>query len=260
MTTEFGFRLDCAQDDVTPKALRRSVETFLRMLEEADAQDWRISNLGLHSVDLAARPVVDDEESKKSFAALEKVCALATRENIRRSDVEGVEKSIICIWDLIKDLGFPITLVIANRESTFTRETMDRLSPLLDRRDRISFGHVRGVVDKLILQKSHRSIGLVDEVTSQRMEVRFSKNLDTDVQGLSIGMTIDATGLVQRARGRIDAERIRVIANARTEPAGVEELEGILDLDFTGGMGSVEFVSALRDCSRDETMCIGGSP
>ena len=185
MTMEFGFRLDCAQDEVTPKALKRSVETFLKMLEEADAQDWRISNLGLHSVDLAAQPLVDDEEADASLAALEKMVALATRENVRPSDVEGVEKSIVCIRDLIKDFGYPVTLVIDKRKSTFTAETMNRISPLLTPRERVSFGHVRGIVDKLILQKNHRSIGLVDEVTSQRMEVRFPSELDAEVQGLT---------------------------------------------------------------------------
>lgn len=261
MTTEFGFRLDCAQDEVTPKALKQSVETFLKMLEEADAQDWRISNLGLHSVDLAAKPLENDEKAEASFAVLGKMVALASRKDVQPSDVVGVEKSVICIRDLIKDYDCPVTLIIGKKKSTFTPETMNRISPLLVPRERVSFGHVRGVVDKLILQKNHRSIGLVDEITSQRMEVRFSSELDAEVQGLTVGVTIDAVGLIRRAgaKGRVDAEKIRVIEKVHLKPVGAKDLEGILDLDFTGGLGSVEFVSALRDHPRDEDMYIGGS-
>lgn len=256
---EFGFKLNCAEDAVTPKALKRSVETFLKMLEEVGAQDWRISNLGLHSVDIAATPIVNDEDAKKSFAILSRVAALAKKNDLHSSDMQGIEKPVVCIVTLFKELVFPITLVINGAESTFTSESINQLSKLLEKREMVSFGHVCGIVDKLILQERHRSIGLIDEATSQRIDVRFTKELDHDVQGLTVGMTIDAVGLIQRSRDRINAERIRVIAQADSRTARIDELEGILDLNFTGGMSSVDFVSALRDCSNDEDGRIGGS-
>lgn len=259
MTTEFGFKLNCAEDAVTPKALKRSVETFLKMLEEVGAQDWRISNLGLHSVDIAATPLVNDEEAKKSFAILSRVSALANKKDLCSSDMQGIEKPVVCILALFKEFGFPITLVVEGTEGTFTSESMNQLSELLEKREIVSFGHVCGVVDKLILQERRREIGLIDKNTSKRINVRFTKELDHEVQGLTVGMTIDAAGLILRSKERIDAERIRVINETDSQTTRVSELEGILDLNFTEGMSSVDFVSTLRDCSNDENVCIGGS-
>lgn len=51
---DFRFKLDCAPQDVTPKALSQAVSAFARILSAADASDWRISRMELHSIDLAA--------------------------------------------------------------------------------------------------------------------------------------------------------------------------------------------------------------
>lgn len=259
MDTRFVFRVDCAHDAVTPKALKRSVETFMKMLESADAQDWRISELGLHSIDLAACPVVNDERAMESVSRLERISALAAKESPAPSDVEGVADVVVCIRDLIRDCNCPITLVVADTANTFTSETMDKLSPLLDQSGRTSFGHVRGIVDKVILQERHRSLGLVDAVTTQRVDVRFAKNLDAVVRGINVGATVDAMGWVQRARRIVTAEDIRIVTEEHGEPVMVSDLEGILNPDFTGGMGSVDFVSSLRDSRLDEDMHIGGT-
>lgn len=39
---DFRFKLDCAPQDVTPKALSQAVSAFARILSAADASDWRI--------------------------------------------------------------------------------------------------------------------------------------------------------------------------------------------------------------------------
>ena len=80
----FSFRLDCASDAVTPKALSQSVTIFTKMLAEANASDWRISRMELHSVDLAAQPIVSDAAAEESFAVLEVIARLATDNAVSR--------------------------------------------------------------------------------------------------------------------------------------------------------------------------------
>jgi hypothetical protein len=73
---DFRFKLDCAPQDVTPKALSQAVSAFARILSAADASDWRISRMELHSIDLAAKPVVVDERTERSFATLDTITVL----------------------------------------------------------------------------------------------------------------------------------------------------------------------------------------
>lgn len=102
---------------------------------------------------------------------------------------------------------------------------------------RRSFGHVRGNVDKVILQPRHRTLGLVDAVTQHRIEVRFGATMDPIVRQLQVGMEVDVRGFARAHDGAVlsmEAEELEIIAPRHRSPATAEDLEGLLDLDFTG--------------------------
>ena len=244
---DFRFKLDCAPRDVTPKALSQAVSAFARILSAADASDWLISRMELHSIDLAAKPVVVDERTERSFATLD--------EAFRFSGVFSA------LSDLAKETNANITVSSHEAEGTFTPGVLTGINRLLIRGSRRSFGHVRGMVDKVILQRTHRTLGLVDHVTRSRVDVRFGPELDPIVKRIPVGLEVDARGLVRADDGElvsVDAEDLEIIADGHRAPATAEDLEGIISLDFTGALGSVDFVSTLRETHDHGTTTGGG--
>lgn len=190
---DFRFKLDCAPQDVTPKALSQAVSAFARILSAADASDWRISRMELHSIDLAAKPVVVDERTERSFATLDTITRLATRDDVSRDEAFRFSGVFSTLSDLAKETNANITVSSHEAEGTFTPGVLTGINRLLIRGSRRSFGHVRGMVDKVILQRTHRTLGLVDHVTRSRVDVRFGPELDPIVKRIQVGMEVDAS-------------------------------------------------------------------
>ena len=246
----FSFRLDCASDAVTPKALSQSVTIFTKMLAEANASDWRISRMELHSVDLAAQPIVSDAAAEESFAVLEVIARLATDNAVSRERASRFATILSTMNDLSKDTGANIVVTSRGEEGAFTPLRLADVNRLLVRSARRSFGHVRGRVDKIILQSTHRALGLVDCVTQSRIDVKFGSDLDADVKQIRIGMDVDVRGFIRSSEGKLlsmEAEEVMIVHEGHHSPVTADDLEGTIDLGFTGGLGSLEFVSALRD-------------
>ena len=257
---DFRFKLDCAPQDVTPKALSKAVSTFARMLSAADAPDWRISHMELHSIDLAAKPVVVDERTERSFATLDTITRLATRNDVSRDEAFRFSGVLSALSDLAKETNANITVSSNEAEGTFTPGILTGINRLLLRGSRRSFGHVCGTVDKVILQATHRTLGLVDHVTQSRVDVKFGPELDPIVKRIQVGMEVDARGFVRAANGEpvsVDADDLKIIAGDHRPPVTAEDLEGIISLDFTGGLGSIDFASALRE-THDHATTTGG--
>ena len=257
---DFRFKLDCAPRDVTPKALSQAVSAFARILSAADAPDWRISRMELHRIDLAAKPVVVDERTERSFATLDTITRLATRDDVSRDEAFRFSGIFSALSDLAKETNANITVSSHEAEGTFTPGVLTGINRLLIRGSRRSFGHVRGMVDKVILQRTHRTLGLVDHVTRSRVDVRFGPELDPIVKRIQVGMEVDARGFVRADDGElvsVDAEDLEIIADGHRAPATAEDLEGIISLDFTGALGSVDFVSTLRE-THDHGTTTGG--
>lgn len=258
---DFKFKLDCAQDAVTPKALNQAVSAFTKMLAEADASDWRISRLELHSIELAAKPVVVDEAVQRSFDALDTFARLAARGDVRREEVSRFSGSFSALSDLAKETGADIIVSSQKAEGTFTPAVLTNINRLLIRSARRSFGHVRGIVDKVILQPTHRTLGLVDRITQSRVDVRFGPSLDSVVKRIQIGMEVDAKGFVRADDGEllsVEAQELEIVNAERRPLTTAEDLEGLIGLDFTGGLNSVDFISALRDSHDSNGATAGG--
>ncbi|WP_033494388.1 hypothetical protein [Bifidobacterium biavatii] len=120
-----------------------------------------------------------------------------------------------------------------------------------------SFGHVRGNVDKIILQTTHRTLGLIDRVTQSRIDVRFGPELDSIVKQIQMGMEVDTRGFIRANDSELpsmDAEELMIIREGHRPLVTAEDLEGTIGLDSTGGFGSVDFASALRDNDAGETL------
>lgn len=247
---DFRFRLDCAQDAVTVRTLGQAVSIFNRMLVAADASDWRISDMELHSIVFAAKPVMLDERAERSFAALNVMTRLSMRDDVSRDAVSRFSGVLTSMNDLSKETGADIIISSRDVEGIFTPASLTGLNRLLVRSARRSFGHVRGKVDKIILQPTHRTVGLVDRVTQNRVDVKFGVGLDSVVQRIQMGMEVDIRGFARISDGELlsmEAEEITIMPTECHATVTAENLEGTIGLDFTGGLGSVDFVSALRD-------------
>lgn len=255
---DFRFELDCARERVTPRTLNQAVSVFSKVLSAADASDWRVSSVELHSIALVARPTVVDENAERAFGALNDFANMATR--VTENDANREEISRFGgIWspmsDLIKETGADITVVSRDVEGVFTPVLMANVSRLLVRSARRSFGHVRGRVDKIILQPTHRTLGLVDCVTQNRVDAKFGTELDPVVQQIQMGMEVDIRGFARVSDGvllSMEAEEIEITPARHHALVTAENLEGTIGMDFTGGLGSVDFVSALRDSDVDD--------
>ncbi|KAB7790342.1 hypothetical protein [Bifidobacterium leontopitheci] len=246
----FSFKLDCAPDVVTPKALGQAVSAFNKMLAVANASDWRISRMELHSIDLAAEPAVVDEAAERSFATLGVIVRLAANDTVSREEISRFSGVLSPLNDLVKETKADVTVASRGVEGTFTPATLTSLTRLLIRGARRSFGHVRGNVDKIILQSKHRTLGLIDRVTQSRIDVRFGPELDSIVKQIQMGMEIDVRGFIRANDGELlsmDAEELIIISTEHHPLVTAEDLEGTIGLDCTAGLGSVDFVSALRD-------------
>lgn len=251
MEHEFVFKLDCDPDAVTPIMLKQTVETFVAMLDDANASQWNISGLGLHSIQLAASPKVEDADTVESIKKLSDIASLAQEDTMIINGINEQSKSVTHLFDLVQMFGIPVIIAVGSKTNTFTLQTVARIEQTMQKqakRNIITFGKVQGAVDKIILHDSHRSIGLKDEVTSKRIDIKFTKEFDTQVKQINVGTTIRVTGMLSNGRTSMQAETIHVINRDSKQPKStIADLEGILDLDFTGGLSSVEFVSALRD-------------
>lgn len=260
-TNDFRLKLDCAQDAVTPRALVQSVTVFAKMLAEAEASDWRISDMELHSVELAATPTTMNEAAERSFATLDAIVRLSVRDGVSRDEVPRFSSILSSLNDLSQETGADVIVSSRNVKGTFTPEGLsDDIKKLLIRGARRSFGHVRGKVDKVILQPRHRAIGLIDRVTQSRVDVKFSSELDNMIPRIHVGMEIDVRGFIRTNNSALlsmDAEALDIIETGHHSPVTAEDLKGILDSGFTGGLSSVDFASALRDAAESDGMTTG---
>lgn len=252
----FSFKLDCAPDTVTPKCLEQAASVFNKVLAAANASDWRISHMELHSIDFAAKPVVMDAAAERSFAALDEFARLAANDAVNREEVSRFSGPLLSLSDLAKETGADAMVASRGAEGKFTPAKLTDINRLLVRSARRSFGHVRGNVDKIILQTTHRTLGLIDRATQSRVDVRFGPDLDTIVRQIQMGMEVDVRGFLRTSEGTplsMDAEELVIVRKEHRPPVTAEDLEGTIGLDFTGGLGSTDFVSALRDVNAGDT-------
>lgn len=161
------------------------------------------------------------------------------------SDAAADDSSRLALPDAVGPVRF--------RRSYCTAETLSRVDCLLDFNTVRSFGHVRGVVDKVILQRTHRTLGLVDQVTESRVNVRFGPLLDRRVVELHVGTLVDVAGFIRSRRGRllhVEALEVSSAEQGDGRRAYAGDLEDLLDPGFMGGAGPVESVRRVRGACR----------
>lgn len=252
MFEAFDLRVNCPPDFVTIEQVDEAVKTFKKLLGCAKASNWRISNLGIHSISMAATPTIDDEKTAESSEILHDLATLPSHEDdIRKLEIYANE--LASIDNLMQHTGADISISMGSTGGLFTPSFMTRVNGVLAHGVRNTFGHARGTVDKVILQRNKRILGMVDDVRGERFDISFGKDMDTVVQKIQVGMTIDARGLIQRDNkpAKMRAEDINVIQEEHHIPVTAADLMGIAPFDFTGGLGSVGYVSALRGSYED---------
>ncbi|MCO6558537.1 MAG: hypothetical protein J6575_03760 [Bifidobacterium sp.] len=255
-SSRFSFSLECAPELVSVKAFSDAAKVFEQMLDAAQASDWRMADARLASIDFAASPVVEDDNSRESAEVLDRITSLASTDLHSSEDVEDFQGIIDRMTHIVSRTGSTLKLGIGEHEGSFSPEVVsglqDEVRAITIKAARRSFGHVNGVVDKIILQPTHRSLGLVDRVTDQRIEVRFGHELDADVKALTPGTEVDVRGFVRSPEGlgkpsEIDAEDIAPVENRHHPLVTAKDLEGILAMDLPAGVDSVSIIRDLRD-------------
>lgn len=217
MNDLINFKLGCPADAVTIDGLSDTLKTFKKLLVAAKAADWRIRDVGIHSVAVAAEPVVADEETDKSLRTVRDVVgAVESRDVARMLDYREEVESIIA---LSAKYSSPVEFGAGGDHTTMTVEDAKKISEMLKRSGRPSYGRVRGIVYRLMIEPGHRSIGLYDDVTGEKVGVAFAEELDDAVKQLRIGAHVSIKGFKRTHEGKIigkvRAEEIRQLPPRR---------------------------------------------
>lgn len=252
MNDLINFKLGCPADAVTIDGLSDTLKTFKKLLVAAKAADWRIRDVGIHSVAVAAEPVVADEETDKSLRTVRDVVgAVESRDVARMLDYREEVESIIA---LSAKYSSPVEFGAGGDHTTMTVEDAKKISEMLKRSGRPSYGRVRGIVYRLMIEPGHRSIGLYDDVTGEKVGVAFAEELDDAVKQLRIGAHVSIKGFKRTHEGKIigkvRAEEIRQLPPRRHAMVSAADLSDIAGFDFTFGLGSVAYVDGLREEAR----------
>ncbi len=113
----------------------------------------------------------------------------------------------------------PVEFGAGGDHTMMTVEDAKKISEMLKRSGRPSYGRVRGIVYRLMIEPGHRSIGLYDDVTGEKVGVAFTEELDDAVKQLRIGAHVSIKGFKRTHEGKIigkvRAEEIRQLPPRR---------------------------------------------
>ena len=259
--TKFSFKVACPPDRITAKAFSLATETFTRILSKANADSWLITEARIASVDLTARPSVADAAASESVHVMERIATLSSPAGPDQGTVGEFKQIIDNFSVLTNETGADLVMVVNDRESVFTSDILDGCQRLLKKASRRSFGHVTGKVDRLILQQSHRSMGLVDKNSGLRIKVSFTSKLDSSVSKLNLGAEIDVKGFIRRNSDgslSMEAEDIIRIVDRHRPLVTADDLEGVLRIQLSDNMDSAAIVASMRKDRSDE-LTVGGT-
>lgn len=253
----FSFDIDCQPSAVSIKVFNEAVDAFTQMLAAADASNWQVSEARIASVHLTARPVVIDADAKKSVQALKRFSGLAGVGEHDKRSLRGFQAPLKKVSEVVQATGGTVTLSAGGESGTFTPEIVtslnDEVEAMLARARRRSFGHIEGVVDKIVLQQNHRSLGVVDEITKKRVQVAFDSRLDEQVRKITPKSVVDIKGFILSPEGfpmSIKAEDIRLVPDRHRALVTAKDLEGIFSIQLPEGEDSVSLVRCMRDEDR----------
>lgn len=256
MNDLINFKLDCPADAVTIDGLSDTLKTFKKLLVAAKASHWRIRDVGIHSVAVTAEPTVEDEKTDESLRTMrDVVTAMESHDPGRMLDYREEIESIIA---LSTKYSSSVEVGAGDDHTTMTVDDAKKISEMLKRSGRPSYGRVRGTVYRLMIEPGRRSIGLFDDMTGEKVGVAFTEDLDDAVKQLQIGMRVSIKGYKRTYKGeiidKVRAEEIRQLPPRGHAMVSAADLAGIARIDFTFGLGSVAYVDELREgaCSHGE--------
>lgn len=256
----FSFDLECARDQVSAKTFSDVTRTFELMLKEAKASDWQMTEIHIASLHFKAKPKVEDDDTRSSIAVLGRIMGLAAPHHASE-DVRDFQGVIDLVTHIVMENDATLTLSAGGREGVFGPDVVSGLQEearlITVKAGRRSFGHVTGVVDKIILQPTHRSLGLIENITGRRIEVNFKPLLDDAVGRLTPKTEVDVKGYIHSPGGlgkpsAIDAEAIDPVERRHRPMVTAEDLEGILAMNLPEGVDSVSIIRDLRDGTTQE--------
>lgn len=252
----FSFSLDCPPSSVSVEVFNDAVEAFTQMLKIADASDWKVLDASIASVHLTARPVTDDNEVNESFKTLEDMSELANSGEHDMNSLQNFHPIIKLFSNMIQSAGGNLIIDVCGKKHTFTKTNTEELikeaERIIARSRRKSFGHIEGKVDKIVLQRTHRGLGVVDLVTKRRVEVKFDSHLDAQVRNMTPGSVVDVKGFILSPDGfpeEIQADDIRLVKEQHHSLVSAKDLEAIFPIRLQEGQDSVSIIRNLRNAS-----------
>lgn len=247
---EFSFKVDCPPDKISATAFGLATETFVQILSKANAGNWRISEVKLASVDLAARPLVKDSDVVESLDVLKRLINIPLLMHKDKQDIEEFKTILDKASRLVNETGADIVMAADGNESRFTAEVLSEAQAILIKVSRCSFGNVTGKIDKLILQRSNRSIGLIDDITSLRVNVDFGIELDTKVQTLTPGTAVTVKGFIRTNADQtlhMNAEDIVKVKERHHALVTADDLVNAMPIKLSDGQTSTSLIRVMRD-------------
>lgn len=247
----FSFEVNCPPEKVTARAFNLAAEAFSQLLSQAEADDWIVTEARIASVHMTAEPLVYDSLANRSLQVMRSFAGMASSAEPNQVALITFKRVIENSNALVHETQSDLILNIDGQISILGQQLLENLERLLKKAARRSFGRIQGKIDKLILQRNHRSIGLVDKSSGRRVKVTFPSDLDGVVSTLNPGRLIEVTGFIRLDADdclSMDAEGIQTIQKKHRAPVTADDLVNTIKIQLPSGVNSVSIIDSLRSC------------
>lgn len=239
-------------------AVYNAFGALLDLLKQAAARTDAPSRLSLSTVaegstTLGVRPpnAATDKDRAPINLVLDGAAELESSAGVPTGWDEEMVREIIRIGAAVEAEGIDGAALVWQQRAEGLRvdgQVLANARASLDELSR-SIGSVRGVFDRYVHRAARREVGLVDEVSGKPLRISFPASAAAKVAG-SIERRVLVWGEIRRnAKGEKVSMRLDdfEVLEEVGRPLAVEDLVGILGPEWTGGLGSVEWVRAQRE-------------
>lgn len=241
-----------APSSIDARALHRSLGGLLDLLSGATSAHWVIADLKVGSAEVDLKPAADAELNVDEVFR-EIVAGLVHLEHESSTPADWGDAMMEALVDIGSVTKFPgvegVEIScgghgIVRLDSEVVKNAARALST-----PHRSLGSVKGTIDRYISRSGRKNFGLLDESTGKSVKVTFPSNMESRVVE-SIGKEVLAWGELRRdQRGRKVSLRLDdfELVERSEGPVSTQQIVGILGVDWTGGLGSVNWVRGQRD-------------
>ncbi|TYP88442.1 hypothetical protein [Blastococcus xanthinilyticus] len=257
---ELGLHIKGAVGFIDATALAAGLTALLRLLgdppaagEDSAAPVWAVSLLRTGSLDVAVRPggAVTRESVERLQLVRRGIGSLHERAGAPAGWNQEDLRNLLRIGDIVGLQGVEAVDIIIDRQRpddwiTLSGSVLNHARESLSETE-VSFGSVRGRIDRYLSRGNRREVGLTDESSGRPVRVWYPESLQARMVA-AIERDVVIWGEVRRNtaghKTSIRAEDLELVERRPPEPA--RALVGMFDPDWTDGISNDEWLRLQR--------------